>query len=1587
MSVTMRHASRSAFGTNVPVFVPLYNQCESWQIASEGETICGRSSLCDLRLDVEGIAERHCRLIFQAGSLSVCRIDGRVWINELPISSLAVLVPGDVLSVGPVSFQIGMALPATAPSFEPPSFQSVLHTTGSTTDNADAAHTYNLSASQTAHTDIPVALIAASTAAPPVMAKSDAISAAITQALLHQEERRSLADLSSATEERIAAAEAKERLLDRREQHIQELNRVLLEREHTVGERVRGLDDRAEFLQNQKTAIAQQAQAAEQTRLANQNQKTELELRQRQLTEQESHFAEKVQASAIAHAQLEQARAELQQRMDVLQARESELDIQGQSLETLALQLEVARSQIESDAAASAALLDAVRLREAVLLEGTSALTARSAAASELKAQDDAAREAAALEIERRLTEADAKWQTTVAFEESLNLRLADLSEKTLCHARERQQLDEQAAMLNQQMLELQAREAEIAQRQVEIEDGRSRATRSVEQLTAIAAEREAAARARDEALSAAQELDAARAALAAERLSLESQAAGLQAWQSRLEAEDVRIAAAQTAVDDVTLHHAQNTAELELERTRLAGERAALEKEVVVLQDARTKFESEQVQLNEQLASRELEQCAVAESRAQLQLQQIEFEGRLESLQRRQEVLAGQQCRLEEWQSELDERHSELSGRTIALKAARSALRASSAEEVNSLMAANEQHVSLEEERQKLTQRQQELEELETRAAELQRAATLALRNAEAEREALHNSHKDLICERNSLVQSSQDLQSRAAGLAEREAIVVQQTEELRSRFYALTQQDSELQKTEAELNSRAADLHRRLLLYKDEMRSGKSESHENPGGSDAMACVATIGDGSQVTELPQALAESEAERALITEERDNLLIAVRELQKAMLHAREDVEEANRIRTEATHHEQALSTLYQALEERSGQLQLLESRLRQAEENRAELNAQIVEMTEVLEGRMHAAKPASDSDLEADQDSQEVSILGQLNALRETVKSGNTAHSGIAYGGQQQPEADHESDNVVHQLRQQIDELRSEIAQAKAVRGPEEPATLSQVDEFHAKIERMEEVLRDRDDLIRELRARLLQHTQQTQRELAESNDRNGIDNREAESRELDRRVELLDEREQELLERHRRVMQSEDEVEAQRRQLLEARQQLEIARAEVQVAIVQHSTTTASQSAIEPPPLMMAGRSGESDSVDFSNDSNIFSATFVNDERQSSYESNSSLDSNSDSGSGSSLGSDDQTESEAAGAAQDLRAELASLFGLKPGATKPGHQETRVPSNEFVDLSEPAGESSTVEFKFGGDAAEIVGINSGDFTGEDSGAARDENSDDFVRDYMEQLLARSRKAAGNTLPSELKPQGQQNAAGPQVPQKTPQKKDAASPPGNRSFIDQYMAGGFPNLDAAQPAEDATASMKPVNPEPLVSRAKVDLQKLRENMDSFRSVSAQSAENALVNHAIRTERLSINGRIMVTFVMVFMTVFLAIANLKGIINHPSLIWGTLIGAVAAGAELVRKYCSVRSRCKAVIAPEGSDQFRKSPAPQAGVNKLLVPDPVGTGPGGPSEVTALHAVSEIPAAVPGTDRPEQEEIGRMESDRNEYFEL
>ncbi len=427
--------------------------------------------------------------------------------------------------------------------------------------------------------------------------------------------------------------------------------------------------------------------------------------------------------------------------------------------------------------------------------------------------------------------------------------------------------------------------------------------------------------------------------------------------------------------------------------------------------------------------------------------------------------------------------------------------------------------------------------------------------------------------------------------------------------------------------------------------------------------------------------------------------------------------------------------------------------------------------------------------------------------------------------------------------------------------------------------------------------------------------------------SRELDQRAELLDQRDEVLRERDRKIEQAEGEVDSQRRLLQEARQQLELARAEIQVAMRRQSESTASSA-----PLVSA-RVAESDTAD--DDRTVLSTH--RDEYQN--------------------GESDKadTTSVFGSPSTDLRSELAGLFGLRKPASEKATSPP-VPLTEFMDLSESTGENKAVAFRFGSSNTQLTVTPSqpGSTPEIDSAPEREENSDDFVRDYMEQLLSRNRKSAGSVLPGELKPAEKKSDLLAAPAKAYADKPVAKSAPKMKSFIDQYMAGNMGDLvngDALTVTGNDDLSTNEMLPEVDQShtqpRQKMDLQKLRENMDSFRTLSTQSVENALASHAIKQERVGLSGRTVFAGLLLVMTLFLGLANGYGAINSPMLTWITLTAAIGILSELYRRYSVIK-----VLTRSPLELLFDSTNPREFVR--------------PGSYTDMSAVLNIPS-TPGTD--------------------
>lgn len=95
-----------------PLLVPLYDQRSGpWQLAGDGSFICGAAADADLSIQQNSIQPQHCRLDFQQGCLTLVRLDGRVWVNEVPVHGDTILEPDDVVCLGSWTMRVLAADP------------------------------------------------------------------------------------------------------------------------------------------------------------------------------------------------------------------------------------------------------------------------------------------------------------------------------------------------------------------------------------------------------------------------------------------------------------------------------------------------------------------------------------------------------------------------------------------------------------------------------------------------------------------------------------------------------------------------------------------------------------------------------------------------------------------------------------------------------------------------------------------------------------------------------------------------------------------------------------------------------------------------------------------------------------------------------------------------------------------------------------------------------------------------------------------------------------------------------------------------------------------------------------------------------------------------------------------------------------------------------------------------------------------------------------------------------------------------------------------------------------------------------------
>ena len=189
-------------------------------------------------------------------------------------------------------------------------------------------------------------------------------------------------------------------------------------------------------------------------------------------------------------------------------------------------------------------------------------------------------------------------------------------------------------------------------------------------------------------------------------------------------------------------------------------------------------------------------------------------------------------------------------------------------------------------------------------------------------------------------------------------------------------------------------------------------------------------------------------------------------------------------------------------------------------------------------------------------------------------------------------------------------------------------------------------------------------------------------------------------------------------------------------------------------------------------------------------------------------------------------------------------------------------------------------------------------------------VAQYLSQLLERSKKEEAadaifvDRRKSSDKPAGKWDGVdrrGGAPKAKAPVK----------SYIESYLSehGGELSHDSGQQrySEVSTDELsQPAEPKPLVERRPVDVQAIRQHMNSFRNVASTALEHALASHRIRQAKGKVAGRTTLVVGLTVVSVLAIATNSAMKIYFPSLGWlmGLIICLVIA--ELILRIEAIR---------------------------------------------------------------------------------
>lgn len=1100
-----------------------------------------------------------------------------------------------------------------------------------------------------------------------------------------------------------------------------------------------------------------------------------------------------------------------------------------------------------------------------------------------------------------------------------LDAREAQLTEWHASLELRRAELDNRSTTLARQQATLIERQAEFEARVAELELQHAERTRTLHAKNdQVAAE-------------AKRQLAAERAELAEHDQKLEQERTMLDAQAERVE-ESKRAVAAQMK----DLAEARRT--LSEERQQYKSEQKAASEE---LQNRETALQDQQQQLHVREESvRDLEsvQETVERRSAELDAQQIELTSRAEEL------------------SELEAIREDVTQREAAVRELQ--------EEVEQRA---QEYLELEELRTDVEFRENELQEqlaeLKPQLEAVARLEAIATEmterenNLEAQRTAVESEAVQVSSAASEVAaewQRIEDARQELADVAQKQNELQTQTEELNSQLSEIASAEASLETQRTELEQLAASQQQReveLAAEREAFEQTQTTASALSSSSDELAA--------REAQLAELSAEIEASRSQIEEretavnERDDELTKLGELLQSQAEELATAAQAPSPVDDAMSIE--LEQLRKSLAEAQAQSETVET-------ERDELQQKLAELAETFEAekkqlQANAEAVALTSNEGSDADGTEMLLqIAELKAELESVATSDVATSELQSEVQQQ-------ESTIAELNQQLQDALQQVADLTAAN--EVGSTLegdSEAEQYRTIIEQLTQKVEESNNTIASLQAAV---------ESGGSVPEDASTGPDAEEirilhRELDDRTNLLDIREEDLREQLRMLEQTKADLEEQRRAMLEARQQLEVARADIHVANTMHmESLTATQveelkeeTPVEPLPEAEVESPPQSEPAA---------------EKEA------------------------ETETESAEETPAVRSEIAELFGLSfdgggdsGGATSDSVElpdttskyDDAFESTSEVDPAKIAAELMSAVDDYSQEKAAAVSMSFADANDVllesvadeenaeapvsesiDEPATEDEH-DDFVSQYMEQLLSRNREGAGGALPSELQKPAP-SAASEKPKAKEPEKPKA---PGQVSFIDQYMSGNFGGSDddAAKVASEGQ-NEEPVKP--IAPRAKVDLEAMRNNMNSFRELSTKSVENALATHAKRQRRGGIVSRSSLFVVLGSISFLVVTASLMNVIPFGIVTWISVAAAGLSGADLLLKMRSQRDSGT-------DDDFSAEPL---------------TAPSGTAAVDGAMNTDGVPAV--GIHQPEPGQLGSdapgpaAKEPEEQYFEL